>query len=182
MSKIYTKTGDKGSTSLLGGTRVSKAHARIESYGSIDELNAHLGYLIEISEGIDCVNLLENVQEELFVIGSHLANESADMLKHLPEFKQELIHDIENQIDAYTAALEPLRHFIMPRGSQLVAYTHICRTVCRRTERTLIRLNENERIESHMIVFLNRLSDFFFVLGRAVAQQQNVTEVIWKGK
>jgi cob(I)alamin adenosyltransferase len=179
MAKIYTKTGDKGSTSLLGGTRVDKNHARIDAYGTVDELNAHVGLLIDHAPKGEWCELLEKIQRELFVLGSHLANESPEMEKHLPKVDVNLCTELEKTIDKYTAVLPELKHFILPGGHVLVSQTHICRTVCRRAEREAVSLSNIETVSKDIIVLLNRLSDFFFVLGRYVGLKNNVPEKIW---
>jgi cob(I)alamin adenosyltransferase len=181
MAKIYTKTGDKGSTSLVAGTRISKSHVRIEAYGSVDELNAHIGMLADLEPISPWNDLLHEIQEELFVVGSLLANDDENMIKHLPKLSETLIEKIENQIDSYTSELHKLTHFILPGGSVLISQAHIARTVCRRAEREVIKLAEFEKIEDENIVFLNRLSDFLFVLGRYIGFTQKIPEKIWQG-
>jgi cob(I)alamin adenosyltransferase len=179
MAKIYTKTGDKGLTSLVAGSRIGKAHVRIEAYGNVDELNAHIGLIADFDSKADWNTLLHEIQEELFVVGSQLANNDEKMLKHLPKLSPILIEKIESQIDIYTEKLPKLTHFILPGGSVLISQTHLARTVCRRTEREVIKLSEIESIDSQIIIFLNRLSDYLFVLSRYIAFENNIPEKIW---
>jgi cob(I)alamin adenosyltransferase len=181
MAKIYTKTGDKGSTSLVAGTRLSKAHIRIEAYGCVDELNAHIGLLADLAIDSDWKVVLNQIQNELFVLGSHLANDSDEMKKHLPALNEKLVGTLENEIDKYTKILPALKHFILPGGLNIVSQAHISRTVCRRAEREVIKLSETESIDNKIIVMLNRLSDYLFVLSRFIAFENNVPEKIWIG-
>ncbi len=181
MAKIYSKTGDKGSTSLVAGTRISKANIRISAYGSVDELNANIGLLMDMEAKGVWNTFLYKVQNELFVVGSQLANDSEDMKKHLPDLDGSLILALETEIDAYTAELPELKHFILPGGHIQVSQAHVARTVCRRAEREVIKLSENETIDEQIIVFLNRLSDYLFVLSRYIAHVHNVSEKTWKG-
>jgi cob(I)alamin adenosyltransferase len=181
MAKIYTKTGDQGSTSLVAGTRLSKAHIRIEAYGSVDELNAHIGLLADMGSESVWKLILNDIQHELFVLGSQLANDAEEMKKHLPSLNQEIVGTLENEIDKYTKILPELKHFILPGGMLAVSQAHICRTVCRRAEREVIKLSETESVDLQIIVFLNRLSDYLFVLSRFIAFENNVPEKIWLG-
>ncbi len=177
--KIYTKTGDTGSTSLLYGKKVSKSDLRIEAYGTVDELNANLGLLIDISVNADINTFLRHVQHKLFVIGSNLASEKID--NNLEKIDLKDISDIENCIDDFTKQLPELKHFILPGGHKIVSLCHICRTVCRRAERMVVRLSEDALVDTKIIVYLNRLSDYFFVLSRKIAFDLGVEEVKWKG-
>jgi cob(I)alamin adenosyltransferase len=181
MAKIYTKTGDKGSTSLVAGTRLSKAHIRIEAYGSVDELNAQIGLLADVGKNDKWNVVLNKIQNELFVLGSQLANDDEEMKKHLPSQSPDLIKLLENEIDDYTKILPELKHFILPGGSIAVSQAHVARTVCRRAEREVIKLSESENIDSQIIVFLNRLSDYLFVLSRFIAFENQVPEKQWLG-
>ncbi len=181
MAKIYSKTGDKGSTSLVAGTRISKAHIRISAYGSVDELNAHIGLLMDFEANAEWNSFLQKIQNELFVVGSQLANDAEDMKKHLPDLDASLILSLENEMDRYTAELPELKHFILPGGHMLVSQAHVARTVCRRAEREVIKLSENDAIDSQIIVFLNRLSDYLFVLSRFMAHTHKIPEKTWKG-
>ncbi len=175
--KIYTKTGDKGTTSLYGGTRLPKNHIRIEAYGNIDELNSHIGLLIAHIPHINST-LLTKIQNELFVQGSHLAAGNDHDFK-LPDFNIALIEEMETEIDSMNEKLEPLKHFILPGGSKSIAIAHVCRTVTRRAERGVVALSQNELVEDHIIIFLNRLSDYFFILARYIAKQEKIDELKW---
>ncbi len=176
--KIYTKTGDKGTTSLLGGQRVSKDDLRIESYGTIDELNSHLGMLISLTENEEITDDLLKIQSLLFNIGSYLASEDATH-PSLPNLEESLVTDLEIGIDHMEKSLEPMTSFILPGGSLAIAQCHICRTVCRRAERRIIGAElEGEKIEL-IIKIVNRLSDYLFVLSRFIAADQGVADVPW---
>lgn len=178
--KIYTKTGDDGSTGLVGGNRVKKSNLRLDAYGTVDELNAHIGYLRSLLKDDSVSQTLLSIQNKLFVIGSRLASDEKGRL-----ITQELtcsgsgIEELERAIDAYELDLEPLRHFILPGGSREVSYCHIARTVCRRAERRVVQLSETTEVDEVIIQYLNRLSDYFFVLGRKVAKDQGVNEIPW---
>jgi cob(I)alamin adenosyltransferase len=178
--KIYTKTGDQGTTSLVGGTRLSKAHVRIEAYGTVDELNAYIGLLRDqpVNEGRR--DVLKEVQDRLFTIGSHLASEPDQTRKRLPDLHEEDIQLLEREMDALDAQLPPLRAFVLPGGHQSVSYGHVARTVCRRAERMVINLHEQEPVEDIIIRYLNRLSDYLFMLCRIMTQELGAEEVTWK--
>jgi cob(I)alamin adenosyltransferase len=184
--KIYTKTGDKGSTSLFGGVRVPKSHARLNAYGTIDELNSHIGYALALEtqhpSEIGLGMLLMPVQNELFTIGSHLATPyNADTVpKTLPAFPAEAVNRIEQQIDILTAQLPELKTFILPGGSPVAAQLHICRTVCRRAERLVVDLVQTEYVLPEIIAYLNRLSDFLFTLNRSVNHAHGIADTPWK--
>jgi cob(I)alamin adenosyltransferase len=196
-TKIYTKGGDKGETSLFGGSRVSKGHRQIEMYGSIDELNAVIGLCVSELTGTSknnessaprIANLLKNVQNELFNIGSHLACGDDKLRVHLPALSTDLTHNLENEIDAFTDALPELREFILPGGSMDAAFLHLARTVCRRAERELVRFQESDTdpsetthlAASSAVVFLNRLSDYLFVASRMINHDLKVSETKWQ--
>ncbi|WP_025764694.1 cob(I)yrinic acid a,c-diamide adenosyltransferase [Dyadobacter tibetensis] len=178
--KIYTKTGDKGTTSLIGGTRLSKAHIRIESYGTVDELNAYIGLLRDqpVNEGRK--DLLKEIQDRLFTIGSHLASEPEQNKRILPDLTESDIELLESEMDAIDAVVPTLRAFILPGGHTAVSYGHLARTVCRRAERAVIHLKQQEEVEDIVIRYLNRLSDFLFMLCRSMSQELGVPEVEWK--
>jgi cob(I)alamin adenosyltransferase len=177
--KIYTKTGDKGETGLIGGNRVSKAHLRINAYGSVDELNAHLGLVRDHLP--ERKVLLASIQERLFEIGSQLANDPAKPSPYpLPEITQKDIDVLEVEMDKMDAILPPLKNFVLPGGHPTVSHIHITRTVCRRAERYCVELKDAEGQAPHLVVeYLNRLSDFFFVLSRAVSQKLGAEETPW---
>lgn len=172
--KIYTKTGDKGQTSLLGGTRVSKAHEKIEAYGTVDELNSSIGLLRTSAESHE--SFLLRIQHVLFNIGSLLATER-EVKFSLPELVQSDIDALENEIDRLNEQLEPLKSFILPGGSKANAYAHMSRCICRRAERRVIPLEGEYTL---LIKYLNRLSDYLFVLGRALLHQQGIEEIKWQ--
>jgi cob(I)alamin adenosyltransferase len=182
MAKIYTKTGDKGQTSLLTGKRVPKNHPRIEAYGTVDELNAFIGLLRAYPiEGKDHT-VLEKIQDNLFVIGSLLAMEFNKPEFGISNISEADISELENEMDKIAADLPKLTSFIIPGGNQAIALSHVCRTVCRRAERICIQLSENEPVDQQILVFLNRLSDYFFMLGRKIAYEQGVDIPVWKIK
>lgn len=180
--KIYTKKGDKGTTQLFGGARVPKHHLRVECYGAIDELNSYVGLLLANELDTETVDYLKHLQILLFDMGSHLATDpSAEKAKeYLPKVEDAELTQIETLIDKIQAELPELKHFIMPSGSQAIAHAHLCRTVCRRTERLVTHLNEIEQTHSLILPILNRLSDYFFVLARHIAKAEQVEEIKWE--
>lgn len=180
MSKIYTKTGDKGTTSLVGGTRLPKDHIKIEAYGSVDELNAWIGVLADASENIERNSFLKEIQDRLFTIGAELASEPEQNKKKLPELFESDIVGLEKEMDFYNETIPTLRAFVLPGGHPLVSYAHVARTVCRRSERQVISLSHNEEVNPLIIKYLNRLSDYLFVLSRKITQEQNAPEIAWK--
>lgn len=183
--KIYTKTGDKGETSLYGGTRVSKASARVESYGNIDELNSFIGVAKSWIESDEIVNQLKKIQFDLFTVGSESATPVDKLMlangkSRLPIVISETeISELENWMDAMEKHLQPLQYFILPGGGKAATSLHVARTVCRRAERSLIFLAESEEVRPELIKYLNRLSDYLFVLARYVSKLQNETEEFW---
>lgn len=177
--KIYTKTGDEGYTSLLGGKRVSKAHLRIDAYGTVDELNAFLGLLKDQEVNRSRTSFLKQIQDRLFTIGATLATqEGAEKVKK-PILLLRDIQVLEEEIDELEKKLEPLKNFILPGGHPSVSIAHLARTVCRRTERCVVALRESSVIDQNIIQYLNRLSDYLFVLGRAMARELEITETTW---
>ncbi len=176
--KIYTKTGDAGTTSLFGGKRVYKDDFRIEAYGTIDELNAHIGLLNASLQEATQHYFLTEVQRRLFSIGSALACDPDKPLVS-PDIHAEDIQLLENAMDTMDQLLEPLRNFILPGGDPLIAQAHVCRTVCRRAERRVIALDKEKSVNALIIQYLNRLSDYFFILGRYIAHSHKVEEIIW---
>lgn len=178
--KIYTKTGDKGTTSLIGGTRLSKAHVRIDAYGTVDELNSYIGLLRDqpVNEGRK--DLLKEIQDRLFTIGSHLASEPDQKKKVLPDLHDEDITLLEREMDGIDARVPPLRAFILPGGHASVSFGHVARTVCRRAERAVIHLQQGEEVEPIVVRYLNRLSDYLFMLCRAMTQELGIEEVTWQ--
>ena len=173
--KIYTKTGDKGETSLLGGTRVSKAHQKLEAYGTVDELNSTIGLIAAMNPVHQ--NFLLNVQHKLFNIGSELAAEK-NLSFPLPELTEEEINVLEKEIDRLNEKLPKLKNFILPGGSVISAHTQIARCVCRRAERNVVGLNESKY--TTIIGYLNRLSDYLFVLSRDFLRLEGVEEIKWE--
>lgn len=179
--KIYTRTGDKGQTSLLGGTRVPKNHARIEAYGTIDELNSHLGMLRDLLDGKQ-QDLIIRIQQKLFSIGSRLASASeqeADKFK-VPHVEETDITALEHAMDSMDSELPEMRNFILPGGHVAVSQAHICRTVCRRAERLVVNIAAQEQLPEVIVRYLNRLSDLLFVLARWSGHTLHATEIPWK--
>lgn len=177
--KIYTKKGDEGQTSLIGGDRVHKNHIRIEAYGTIDELNSYIGILRSfVCDDIN-TNVLPEIQDRLFTIGSLLASASGSKMI-LPDLHEADTKLLEDSIDKMNEELPALRSFVLPAGSIEIAHCHVARCLCRRAERLIVHLNEIEKIESDILKYMNRLSDYIFVLGRFVALKQGVNEVSWK--
>jgi cob(I)alamin adenosyltransferase len=184
--KIYTKTGDKGTTSLFSGARVPKHHLRIESYGTIDELNSYLGLINDQDISDNYKSILYQIQNDLFVIGSMLATPPED--EKLKSGKDRLniftidgysIALLENQIDEMDSELPQMTHFILPGGHTTVSYCHIARCICRRAERLVVELNDNEEVNDNVLQYLNRLSDYLFVLARKLTKDLNVEEIKW---
>lgn len=183
--KIYTKTGDKGETSLYGGTRVSKAAARVESYGTLDELNAFIGLAkAEISDE-KVLNQLQKIQFDLFTVGSEAATPTDKLIlangKNRLDLmiSEEEIMELERWMDNFDAELEPLQFFILPSGGKAAASVHVCRTVCRRAERAMVYLNETEEVRPELIKYLNRLSDYLFILARYISKISGEKEEYW---
>lgn len=177
--KLYTKTGDKGTTSLYGGKRLSKDNIRIEAYGTVDELNSVLGMLRTCASTEEYDNLHEALQIELFNIGSHLAA-SPESDFPLPTLKTELVETLERSMDDMNDQIPKLRSFILPGGSAAASWAHLARTVCRRAERRVVTLSTDESVEEGIIIFLNRLSDYCFVLSRYILFKEGKQEVEWK--
>ena len=179
-SLVYTKTGDKGTTSLVGGTRVPKTHIRLEAYGTVDELNSNLGFLITFLSDEPDRQFLQQVQDRLFAIGSYLATgREKTRLKEASIITPEQVEAIEREIDRLDDKLPPLSAFILPGGSRGAAVCHICRTVCRRTERRILALAEQTDISSELLAYVNRLSDYLFVLSRKMNQDEKKEEIFW---
>jgi cob(I)alamin adenosyltransferase len=179
-STIYTGGGDKGTTSLVGGQRVSKADKRIESYGTTDELNSFVGWLITLLEEEADKDFLHFVQHKLFTIGSYLAtDQETTEIRIESRVTPESISRIEKEIDRIDEGLPKMKHFLLPGGSQSAALAHVCRTVCRRAERQIYRLAETAEIEEPLLVFINRLSDYFFILARKECIKHRGEEIIW---
>lgn len=184
--KIYTKTGDDGTTGLIGGTRVKKHHIRIESYGTVDELNSWLGLIRDQEIEVHLKEVLTLIQEKLFTIGAILATDpdrallkNGEKPRNVPKIKKADIEVLETEIDAMQASLPQMTHFILPGGHTSVSYCHIARTVCRRAERMCAFLYENTPFDEIVLSYINRLSDYLFVLARKLSQILNVEEIKW---
>ena len=180
--KIYTKTGDKGQTSLLGGTRVSKHHIRIEAYGTVDELNSHIGLIRDQKIDEHSKNILIEIQDRLFTIGSSLASDSEKSKVKFPGLNEEDVVLLEKEIDLMNEVLPVMKSFVLPGGHIIVSYCHIARCVCRRGERAVIALSENSFVHELVIKYMNRLSDYLFVLSRKFSHDLNAEEIPWKPK
>lgn len=178
--KIYTKTGDTGDTSLFGGQRVPKDAMRIEAYGTVDELNSIIGVARCEGSAPEIDSLLEQIQEELFVLGADLATPRSSAKDSVRRFEAREAHEIERIIDRIEPRLKPIRNFILPGGSPQAARLHLARTVCRRAERAVVRLSRHEDIGTGAVIYLNRLSDLLFVLARYANHLAGVQETRWK--
>lgn len=184
--KIYTKTGDKGTTALFGGTRVPKHHIRIESYGTVDELNSHLGLIRDQSINQQYKEIIMGIQDKLFTVGAILATDPEKAI--LKNGKERLniekisikdIEHLEKEMDTMNEALPPMTHFVLPGGHQTVSFCHIARCVCRRAERLASALNDIEPFEANALTYLNRLSDYLFVLARKLSSDLQADEIKW---
>jgi len=177
--KIYTKSGDDGSTGLVGGQRVSKCDVRIECVGAVDEVNASLG-LVAVGADAVLAGMLREVQNDLFVVGSHLASPEAGHAANLPALDEAMVHRLEMQIDSAEVELAPLRQFILPGGCETAARLHFARTVCRRAERLVVDFSENRPVPAMICTYLNRLSDWLFVQARDANRRAGVADVPWE--
>ena len=184
--KVYTKTGDNGTTALFGGTRVPKHHIRIESYGTIDELNSHIGLIRD--QDIDPIHkkTLMDIQDRLFTVGAILATDpekatlkNGEARLKIPKISEEDIKRLEDSMDSMDAALPPMTHFVLPGGHQTVSFCHIARTVCRRAERLASHLNTLEPFQPETLKYINRLSDYLFVLARKLSHDLHAEEIKW---
>ena len=178
--KIYTKTGDQGTTALFGGKRVSKADLRIETYGTVDELNSWIGVLRDQEVNQHRQEELIEVQDRLFTIGSILATEPGNTKVKIPSLVESDIIFLEKKIDAMETVLEPMKVFVLPGGHSAVSFGHVARTVCRRAERLVIGLDTQEKVDALVIQYLNRLSDYLFVLCRMMTKDLRAIETPWK--
>ena len=176
MSKIYTKTGDNGKTSILGGGRILKSDIKVEAYGNVDELNSWLGYIISSLDDVHSKSILTDIQKILFTIGSSLAlNDKKDgSIYNIPEITQYDINTLEYEIDEMTNQLKPLKNFILPGGNELISRIHISRTICRRAERSIVASKESDIF---IITYINRLSDYLFTLARYIGYLNNIEEI-----
>ncbi len=184
--KVYTKTGDKGTTALFGGTRVPKHHIRIESYGTVDELNSYIGLIRDQEIDLRSKEILIHIQNKLFTVGAILATDpEKQVLKsgkerlNIPKINEDEIKLLETEMDAMDANLPPMTHFVLPGGHTTVSYCHIARCVCRRAERLATLLHEQEPTDEHVLMYLNRLSDYLFVLARMLSYQLQAEEIKW---
>ncbi|MDD4968325.1 MAG: cob(I)yrinic acid a,c-diamide adenosyltransferase [Paludibacter sp.] len=179
--KLYTKTGDKGQTGLIGGTRVAKNDTRIEAYGTVDELNSFIGLLTTYPIRVEEVAFLRLIQNNLFTVGSYLATDTTKvMLQEASILKNDSIEQIEAEIDRIDAKLPALSSFILPGGSQTGALSHVCRTIARRAERRLFDLTEFYSVDNQILIYINRLSDYFFALSRYFTLENEGEEISWK--
>jgi cob(I)alamin adenosyltransferase len=188
LNKIYTKTGDDGKTALVGGQRVSKGDVKIEAYGTVDELNAHLGFIRSEASGslteneiaLETRDVFLQIQNILFNIGAILASPVDQPYEGRPQVSDEQIQFLEERMDAYQEILAPLTSFVLPGSGRLNSMAHVARTVCRRVERILVRLAEQEAVDENVLKYLNRLSDFLFVYARWVSKHLNEEEPLWE--
>ncbi|MGL4851277.1 MAG: cob(I)yrinic acid a,c-diamide adenosyltransferase [Phocaeicola sp.] len=180
MAKVYTKTGDKGTTSLVGGKRVPKTHIRLNAYGTIDELSSHLGLLLTyLTEEVD-KHQIASIQNRLFTVGSYLATDTEQTeLRMESRVTEKDIQDMEKAIDANSELLPELRTFILPGGGRAAAICHICRTVCRRAERAILVVADEYQVDPLVTTYVNRLSDYLFVLARKVNSLEQIPEICW---
>jgi cob(I)alamin adenosyltransferase len=179
--KIYTKTGDDGTTGLFSGGRVRKSHLRVETYGTVDELNSYLGLVLSYRPTMPTGNELMTVQEHLFRLGADLATPLAAKADWLIRITPEEVAWLEYRIDQMTEHLEPLKNFILPGGTRIAAHLHVARTVCRRAERLVVALTEHEPVNEHVLTYLNRLSDWLFTAARYENKQAEEEESKWEG-
>ncbi len=187
LTKIYTKTGDKGMTRLVGGKKISKGDAALECYGTVDELNCYIGLIRTGLENLDAVEaisfsreIFKQIQNELFDIGSVLATPKEIAISGNKELSSSQIQNMENAIDKFLEELEPLKSFTLPGGSLINAHSHVARAVCRRLERLLWRQNETQPIQDNILIYINRLSDFLFVFSRWILKFEGKTEFLWE--
>lgn len=177
--KIYTKTGDKGYTSLIGGTRVPKYHLRIESYGTVDELNSYIGMIRDQAIAVHDQDLLKQIQDRLFTIGSSLAADPEKSKMVIPDLHAADIELLESEMDLMNEKLPELRHFILPGGNTAISFCHVARCVCRRAERLVVHLATESNVDEKVVVYLNRLSDYLFTLARKIANDNKLAENQW---
>ncbi len=177
--KIYTKTGDKGQTSLIGGTRVPKYHIRIETYGTVDELNSYIGLIRCQAIDMHHQQVLKEIQDRLFTIGASLASDPERSKMKIPDLAEGDITVLETEMDVMNEVLPELKHFILPGGNTVVSYCHLARCVCRRAERLTVQLGEESFVDSNITIYLNRLSDYLFVLARKLCADEGTAENIW---
>ncbi len=180
MAKVYTKTGDDGTTGLIGGSRVKKFDNRLEAYGTIDELNSAIGVVGAYIDDSHDLEIIANIQDRLFVIGSHLAtDESSQELKVQLPCEESDVLMLENEIDIIVTELPPLNHFVLPGGCKAAAHAQLARTICRRAERRIVEMADMIEIDNQLIKYVNRLSDYLFVMARKLNVQESCPEVFW---
>ncbi|HLU87622.1 MAG TPA: cob(I)yrinic acid a,c-diamide adenosyltransferase [Taishania sp.] len=177
--KIYTKKGDQGTTGLIGGTRILKSSLRIESYGTVDELNSYIGLVRDLNEDQTILEQLLRIQDRLFTIGSHLAADPEKSKMKLPDLTEKDVEQLEQWMDVMDEQLEPMRSFVLPGGHVLVSHCHIARCICRRAERVVVDLNQNEPVDGVILKYINRLSDYLFILSRKYSKDYNANEQPW---
>ena len=180
--KIYTRKGDEGQTSLIGGTRVSKSVLRIDAYGTVDELNSYIGWVRDLTESEEITDVLIEIQDRLFTIGSHLASDPGKSKMVLPELNEKDVAFLEEKIDWMNEKLPEMKSFVLPGGHPTVSCCHVARCVCRRAERIVVSLTETVEVEPLILKYLNRLSDYLFVLARLLTQNLKAKEILWKAR
>lgn len=176
--KIYTKTGDDGTTGLIGNTRVKKSNPRIAAYGAVDELNAALGIILSFKLGKDINNLLTKIQNDLFVVGADLAN--PNLKNKSNRVTSEMVLFLEKEIDRLEEKLSQITFFILPGGDLIASHVHLARAICRRSETDIVKLSESEKINTESLIYINRLSDLLFVMARTINKRKKISDVAWK--
>jgi cob(I)alamin adenosyltransferase len=176
--KIYTKTGDNGTTGLIGNRRVKKSNPRIASYGMVDELNASIGIILSSKIGKDIRDLLTRIQNDLFVVGADLAN--PDLKNKSNRVTSEMITYLENTIDRLEEKLSPITYFILPGGDLIASQVHLARAICRRAEVNMVNLSETDEVNNLCLIYMNRLSDLLFVVARTINKRKKISDVAWK--
>lgn len=176
--KIYTKTGDDGTTGLIGNTRVKKSNPRIAAYGAVDELNAALGIILSFKLGKDINNLLTKIQNDLFVVGADLAN--PNLKNKSNRITSEMVLFLEKEIDRLEEKLPQITFFILPGGDLIASHVHLARAICRRSETDIVKLSESEKINTESLIYINRLSDLLFVMARTINKRKKISDVAWK--
>ena len=178
MTKIYTKTGDDGSTGLIGGKRISKSNQRIIAYGAVDELNSSIGIVLSSKLDNDIHDLLEKIQSDLFVVGADLAN--PDLKSTSNRITEEMVRFLETSIDKFESELSPIAYFILPGGDSIASQVHLSRTIARRAETNVVQISEKEPINKICQIYMNRLSDLLFVIARVINKRKMIKDVAWK--
>ncbi|MEX2673075.1 MAG: cob(I)yrinic acid a,c-diamide adenosyltransferase [Phycisphaeraceae bacterium] len=178
--KLYTRQGDAGQTALFGGQRVEKNTLRVEAYGGVDELNSAIGFAAVVAEPEHIKPVLMQLQPELFELGSALCTPPGETIGHVKPFNGAQVERLEREIDRLTAVLEPMRHFVLPGGTESAARLHLARTVCRRAERQIVALAQAEPVDAPVLSYINRLSDLLFAMARRANQLAKVADIAWK--